>query len=94
MAACGYEFSIAPDLSDMPDPGPMPARAPVAAELCEIPVQVTLAEAPPISDLDIGTFGAYRYDAGQKTIWIRRPAQEPFWQVEALRGPVLLNALA
>jgi hypothetical protein len=94
LAACGYEFSIAPDLSDMPDPGPMPARAPVAAELCEIPVQVTLAEAPPISDLDIGQFGAYRYDASRATVWIRRPALQPAWQIEALRGPVLLHALA
>jgi hypothetical protein len=66
----------------------------VAAELCEIPVQVTLAEAPPISDLDIGQFGAYRYDASRATVWIRRPAQEPAWQIEALREPVLLHALA
>jgi hypothetical protein len=72
----------------------MPARAPVAAELCETPVHVTLAEAPPISDLDIGQFGAYRFDASRARVWIRRPALEPAWQIEALRGPVLLHALA
>ncbi len=94
LAACGYEFSIAPDLAEMPGPGPMTARAPVPAELCEMPVQVTLAEAPPISDLDLGQFGAYRYDASRATVWIRRPALELAWQIEALRGPVLLHALA
>lgn len=72
----------------------MAARAPVAAELCEMPIQVTLAEAPPLSDLDLGKFGAYRYDASRATIWIRRPALDPAWQIEALRGPVLLHALA
>lgn len=78
----------------MPQCSPMPARAPVAAELCEIPIQVTLAEAEPLSDLDIGQFGAYRFDASRATVWIRRPALEPAWEIEALRGPVLLHALA
>lgn len=94
LAACGHEFSIALSTANMPDSGPMPARAPVAADLCEIPVQVTLAEAPPLSDLDIGPFGAYRFDASRGAIWIRRRALHPAWQVEALRGPVLLHALA
>lgn len=94
LAACGHEFTIAADAAHMPDSGPMLARAPVAAELCEVPVQVTLAEAPPLSDLDLGQFGAYRFDASRGAIWIRRPALDPAWQLEALCGPVLLHALA
>lgn len=94
LTACGYEFFIDPIAANMPDANPMPARAAVAAELCETAVQVTLAESPPISDLDLGQFGAYRYDSSRSTIWIRRPALEPAWQIEALRGPVLLHALA
>lgn len=42
MAACGYPVTIAPDTADMPEEEAIPARAPIAAELCEIPVQVTL----------------------------------------------------
>jgi len=94
LAACGFEFAIAPGGADMPDSSRMLARAPLAAELCEIPVQVTLAEAPPLSDLDVGQFGAYRFDASRATVWIRRPALEAAWQIEALHGPVLLRALA
>ena len=94
LAACGYAFKIDPVSANTPQSDSMLARAPVAAELCEIPLQVTLAEAPPLSDLDIGQFGAYRFDADRATVWIRRPALEPAWQIEALRGPVLLHALA
>lgn len=94
LVACGHEFTIATDTAHMPDSGSMFARAPVAAELCEIPVQVTLAEAPPLSDLDLGQFGAYRFDASRGAIWIRRPALDPAWQLEALCGPVLLHGLA
>ncbi len=94
LAACGCEFIIAADTANMPDASALAARAPVAAELCEIPVQVTLSEAGPLSDLDIGQFGAYRFDADRATVWIRRPALQPAWQTEALHGPVLLHALA
>ena len=94
LAACGYAFKVDSVSADMPESDSMLARAPVVAELCEIPVQVTLAEAPPLSDLDLGQFGAYRFDGDRATVWIRRPALEPAWQIEALRGPVLLHALA
>ncbi len=94
LAACGYAFKIDPVSANMPQSDSLLARPPVVAELCEIPVQVTLAEAPPLSDLDIGQFGAYRFDASRSTVWIRRPAQQSAWQIEALRGPLLLHALA
>jgi hypothetical protein len=94
LAACGFKFTVAADATDMPDAGAWTTRAPVAAELCEVPVQVVVAEAPPLCDLDIGEFGAYRFAAAQDRVWIRRPAQDPAWQIEALHGPVLLHALA
>ncbi len=59
----------------------MPSRAPVAAGLCEIPAQVTLAEARPLSDLDIGPLGSFRHEASRATFWIRRPSLVPAWQV-------------
>lgn len=54
---------------------------------------VTLAEER-LCRIDTGQFGACRFDAEQETIRIRRAAQEPVWQIEVLRGPVLLHALA
>jgi hypothetical protein len=94
LAACGHEFKIDPVAANMPESSSMVTRAPLTAELCETPVGVTISEAWPLSDLDLGEFGAYRYDAGRATVWIRRPALEPDWEPEALTGPVLLHALA
>lgn len=92
LAACGFAFTLEKDAPSVVDRWARCAQ--VQAQLCERPIQATLSELGPLSDLDLGEFGAYRIDVERSRIWIRRTAAQPLWQSEALRGPILLHALA
>lgn len=94
ICAAGQRFAHDPHLSmetagSTLQPGPV-----LTAELCEIPVQVSVAEAAPLFDLDISQFGAYRFDAQNSLFTVLRPAQTADLAHEAFHGPLLLHALA
>lgn len=96
LKACGIEVRVYPDETGMPAwTGVGAAQPRVAdAELAETRVRLAVSDSPPLTDLDIGEFGAYRFDASRSAAWMLRPARSPQWQHEALWGPVLLHALA
>lgn len=96
LRACGTGVLVHRDLSGLPDmpEAPAPAVRTVDAELAETRVRLAVTDQPPLTDLDIGEFGAYRFDASRGAAWILRPAVRPEWQDEALWGPLLLHALA
>lgn len=96
LRACGTGILVHRDLSGlpgMPESLASPVRW-VDAELAETRVRLAVTDHPPLTDLDIGDFGAYRFDASRDAAWILRPAVRPDWQDEALWGPLLLHALA
>ena len=73
---------------------PLVRRDGIVTELFEAPVLVSMTEAPPFCDLDLDRFGAYRVVASCGRVWMLRHAVDLSYQSEALRGPVLLHALA
>ncbi|MGE4071681.1 MAG: hypothetical protein AB7E72_10945 [Lysobacterales bacterium] len=94
ISAAGYRFRHAPELlSGTAAVAPAFGTA-LAAELCETPVRVAVAEAAPIFDLELAQFGAYRFDAASSRYAVLREADSPQLTREALEGPVLLHALA
>lgn len=96
LRACGIEVRVYPDVQGMPawTAPAMPQCRVADAELAETRVQLAVTDSPPLTDLDIGDFGAYRFDARHTAAWVLRPARSAQWQHEALWGPVLLHALA
>lgn len=96
LKACGIEVRVYPDANGMPGwTGAVATQPRVAdAELAETRVRLAVTDSPPLTDLDIGEFGAYRFDASRMAAWVLRPARSPHWQHEGLWGPLLLHALA
>ena len=96
LKACGIEVRVYPDETGMPAWTSVGAAQPrvADAELAETRVRLAVSDSPPLTDLDIGEFGAYRFDASRSAAWVLRPARSAQWQHEALWGPVLLHALA
>lgn len=94
IAAAGYRFRHDPTLLSRTLATAPTYSTALAAELCETPVRVAVAEAAPIYDLELAQFGAYRYDAEMSRFAVLREADSPSLMHEALEGPVLLHALA
>jgi hypothetical protein len=69
-------------------------RRTLAAELCETGLQISVTESGSLIDLDLAQFGAYRFDAVNAGYAVMRSAISNELQQEAMRGPLLLHALA
>ncbi len=82
LKACGIELRVYPDANGMPGwTGAVATQPRVAdAELAETRVRLAVTDSPPLTDLDIGEFGAYRFDASRMAAWVLRPARSPHWQ--------------
>jgi hypothetical protein len=94
ISAAGYRFRHDPELLTTTASIVPAFGATLAAELCETPVQVAVAEAAPIFDLELAQFGAYRLDVEDSRFAVMREADSPQLMRDALEGPVLLHALA
>ncbi len=94
MRACGYEFGVDRRHTRVSMSETESRPLATTAELAETALRVQLVEQPPRYTLDLGQFGAYRYDALCVQIEIMRAARNPAFEQLALRGPVLLHALA
>ena len=94
ISAAGHRFDHDPALLIETADCYLRAGPQVVAELCETSVQVSVSEAPPLFDLDLSQFGAYRFDQQSSRFAVLRAAQTPELGREALLGPLLLHALA